>query len=113
LLVEGFVYRYLPEDSPPVDGLPGGEAAFLPCTFWLADNYALAGRTAEARETFERALAVRNDLGLLAEEFDPRARRQLGNFPQAFSHVGIMNTAHYLSPVACTAHERHAEQPCS
>jgi GH15 family glucan-1,4-alpha-glucosidase len=113
LLGEGFVYRYLREDSPPVDGLPGGEAAFLPCTFWLADNYALAGRTDEAREVFERVLAVRNDLGLLAEEYDPRTRRQLGNFPQAFSHVGVINTAHHLCPSACQAHERHSEHPCS
>ena len=91
----GFVLRYLTETN--VDGLPHEEGAFLLCTFWLADNYALAGRWAEAREVFERLLAVRNDLGLLAEEYDPRTKRQLGNFPQAFSHVGLINTARNLS----------------
>lgn len=97
LLVDGFVLRYLPEECTPVDGLPPGEGCFLPCSFWLADNYALAGRADEARELFERLLSVRNDLGLLAEEYDPRARRMLGNFPQAFSHVGLVNTAKNLS----------------
>jgi GH15 family glucan-1,4-alpha-glucosidase len=108
LLIDGYVQRYLPEDSS-VDGLPPGEAAFLPCTFWLADNYALAGRIEEARAVFERLLAIRNDLGLLAEEYDPRARRQLGNFPQAFSHVGLINTARNLSSHDGPAHLRHAE----
>ena len=70
-----------------VDGVAGGEGAFLPCTFWLADCLALMGRRDEAAEIFERLLGIRNDVGLLAEEYDPRARRQLGNFPQAFSHV--------------------------
>ena len=97
LLVDGFVLRYKPEESAGVDGLPPGEGAFLPCTFWLADNYALAGRTDEARAVFERLLSIRNDLGLLSEEYDPRTRRQLGNFPQAFSHVGLVNTARRLT----------------
>ena len=79
------------------DGLPPGEGAFLACSFWLADNYALAGREREARELFERLLALRNDVGLLAEEYDPAARRFLGNFPQAFSHVGLVNTAFNLT----------------
>ena len=80
-----------------VDGLPPGEGAFLACSFWLADNYAMMGRRSEARALFERLLALRNDVGLLAEEYDPRNRRQLGNFPQAFSHVALINTAHNLT----------------
>jgi GH15 family glucan-1,4-alpha-glucosidase len=93
LCEDGFVYRYTPSD---VDGLPGEEGAFLPCTFWLADNYALVGRYDEAVETFERLLDVRNDLGLLAEEWDVRLGRQLGNFPQAFSHIGLIVAAYDL-----------------
>ncbi|MDX3517973.1 glycoside hydrolase family 15 protein [Streptomyces scabiei] len=76
-----------------VDGLPGGEGAFLVCSFWLADALHLTGRTAEARELFERLVGLANDVGLLAEEYDPVAGRQLGNFPQAFSHVGLVGTA--------------------
>jgi GH15 family glucan-1,4-alpha-glucosidase len=91
---EGFVNRYTLD--PTVDGLPHGEAAFLPCTFWLADNYAFQGRLQEAREVFDRVLAIRNDLGLLSEEYDPVDRRLLGNFPQAFSHFGMVNTAFNL-----------------
>jgi GH15 family glucan-1,4-alpha-glucosidase len=98
LSVDGFVYRYQPETAPAVDGLPPGEGAFLPCTFWLADNFALQGRTEEARAVCERVLSVRNDVGLLSEEYDPGARRLVGNFPQAFSHVALVNTAHNLSP---------------
>jgi GH15 family glucan-1,4-alpha-glucosidase len=95
LLRGGFVERYRTESG--VDGLPTGEGAFLLCTFWLADNYALMGRTADARQLFERLLAARNDVGLLAEEFDPVTRRHLGNFPQAFSHLGLINTARNLT----------------
>ena len=95
LVRDGFVDRYRTDSG--VDGLPAGEGAFLLCTFWLADNYALAGRTADARRTFEALLAIRNDVGLLAEEYDPAARRQLGNFPQAFSHLGLINTARNLT----------------
>jgi GH15 family glucan-1,4-alpha-glucosidase len=88
---EGFVARY--STDPHVDGLPPGEANFLPCTFWLADNYILQGREKDAVATFERLLDIRNDVGLLAEEYDSDAKRLLGNFPQAFSHVGLVNTA--------------------
>ena len=88
---EGFVARYTTD--PDVDGLPHGEATFLACTFWLADNYALQGRRKDALDIFERLLAIRNDVGLLAEEYDPIDKRLLGNFPQAFSHVGLVNTA--------------------
>jgi GH15 family glucan-1,4-alpha-glucosidase len=92
---DGFVARY--HTDPDVDGLPPGEGAFLPCSFWLADNLALLGRRTEARELFERLLAVRNDVGLLSEEYDPDAGRLLGNFPQSFSHVGLVNTARNLT----------------
>jgi GH15 family glucan-1,4-alpha-glucosidase len=92
---DGFVNRYTTD--PKIDGLPQGEAAFLPCTFWLADNYVLQGREREGGELFERLLSVRNDLGLLAEEYDPHSKRLLGNFPQAFCHVGLINTAFGLS----------------
>jgi GH15 family glucan-1,4-alpha-glucosidase len=95
LMRDGFVERY-PQD-PAVDGIPHGEGAFLACSFWLADNYELQGRHKDAVQMFERLLEIRNDVGLLAEEYDPVARRQLGNFPQAFSHVGLVNTAFNLS----------------
>lgn len=91
----GFVDRY--RTGSGVDGLPSGEGAFLLSTFWLADNYTLMGRTSDARRTFERLLSIRNDVGLLAEEYDPVARRQLGNAPQAFSHLGLINTARNLT----------------
>jgi GH15 family glucan-1,4-alpha-glucosidase len=96
LVADGFVLRYRAEQSN-VDGLPGGEGVFLLCTFWLVDALHMIGRTAEARELFERLLALQNDVGLLAEEYDPRAKRMLGNFPQAFSHVALVNTARILS----------------
>jgi GH15 family glucan-1,4-alpha-glucosidase len=104
LTADGFVLRYHPETG--VDGLVGGEGAFLPCTFWYADALALMGRHGEATEIFERLLAIRNDVGLLAEEYDPRARRQLGNFPQAFSHVGVINTAQNLTVAQGPARRR-------
>jgi GH15 family glucan-1,4-alpha-glucosidase len=93
----GFVYRYSHDVPEPIDGLPPGEGAFLACTFWLADNYALAGREEEARRLFESLLALRNDVGLLSEEYDPDAKRFLGNFPQALTHVSLINTACNLS----------------
>jgi len=97
LVRDGFVYRYThDEEGRSVDGLPPGEGAFLPCTFWLADNLALQGRLDEAEEIFQRLLDLRSDLGLLAEEWDPETRRQLGNFPQAFTHVALVNTAFNL-----------------
>jgi GH15 family glucan-1,4-alpha-glucosidase len=104
LTYHGLVLRYPTETG--VDGLPPGEGAFLPCTFWLADNLALAGRHQEARDLFKRLLDLRNDVGLLSEEYDPVARRQLGNFPQAFSHVSLVNTAHNLMPVEGPATHR-------
>jgi GH15 family glucan-1,4-alpha-glucosidase len=95
LVTEGLVARY--QTLPHVDGLPPGEGAFLPCSFWLADNLALQGRDAEARALFERLLALRNDVGLLSEEYEPISRRLVGNFPQAFSHVTLINTARNLA----------------
>jgi GH15 family glucan-1,4-alpha-glucosidase len=109
LLRDGFVQRYTQTPGDSVDGLPAGEGAFLACTFWLADNYALMGRRDEARDVFERLLALRNDVGLLAEEYDPKAGRQVGNFPQAFSHVPLIDTARNLSGVAGPSEERQKE----
>lgn len=104
LMRDGFVDRY--PTHPDVDGLPPGEGAFLICTFWLADNLALQGRYIEARAIFERLLALRNDVGLLSEEYDPQTRRLVGNFPQAFSHVGLINTARNLTWVGGPAEDR-------
>jgi GH15 family glucan-1,4-alpha-glucosidase len=104
LIYHGLVLRYPTETG--VDGLPPGEGAFMPCTFWLADNYALAGRHQEARDLFLRLLDLRNDVGLLSEEYDPVLHRQLGNFPQAFTHVSLINTAHNLMPAAGPAAHR-------
>ncbi|HEX5906349.1 MAG TPA: glycoside hydrolase family 15 protein, partial [Propionibacteriaceae bacterium] len=97
LLQDGFVQRYTQQPGASVDGLPSGEGAFLACTFWLAQNYALMGREGEAREVFERVLGLCNDVGLLSEEYDTKAERLLGNFPQAFSHVPLIDTARALS----------------
>ncbi|MDP8977874.1 MAG: glycoside hydrolase family 15 protein [Actinomycetota bacterium] len=101
LCTDGLVARYTPD--PDVDGLPSGEGAFLACSFWLVDNYTKTGRVQEARRLFERLLALRNDVGLLAEEYDPAAQRMVGNFPQAFSHVGLVNAADNLSRALGTA----------
>jgi GH15 family glucan-1,4-alpha-glucosidase len=95
LMKDGFVARY--HTNPAIDGLPPGEGAFLACSFWLADNLALQNRHDEARAIFERLLDIRNDVGLLSEGYDPVARRLVGNFPQAFSHVGLVNTARNLT----------------
>jgi len=96
------VHRYAGDESvEEVDGLPPGEGAFLLCSFWLVDNLALVGRVDEARERFEQLLALRNDLGLLAEQYDAELGRQVGNFPQAFSHLGIIETAMLLERAEC------------
>jgi GH15 family glucan-1,4-alpha-glucosidase len=107
LLCDGFVQRYsMDAQSVNIDGLPPGEGVFLACTCWLADNYALQGRFDEATELLDRLLALRNDLGLLSEQYDPDARRLIGNFPQAFSHVGIINTARNLTRAQGPAEHR-------
>ncbi len=106
LMHDGFVCRYRTETG--VDGLPRGEGSFLLCTFWLADNYALMGRREDARRLFEKLLAIRNDVGLLSEEYDPAAGRLLGNFPQAFSHLSLVNTAHYLTRPEESADDRRS-----
>jgi len=91
---DGFILRYPTSGTDEgVDGLPGDEGAFLACSFWMADDLAMIGRVDEARKLFEKLLSLRNDLGLLAEEWDPRLQRQVGNFPQAFSHVPLIDTA--------------------
>jgi GH15 family glucan-1,4-alpha-glucosidase len=103
LMVDGFVMRYRSESSP--DGLPAGEGAFLACSFWLVDAYVLQQRWEEARRLFDRLVALGNDVGLLSEEYDPRSGRLVGNFPQAFSHVALINSAFNL-----TRGEKPAEQ---
>jgi GH15 family glucan-1,4-alpha-glucosidase len=95
LLVNGLLLRY--SSATHIDALPAGEGTFLACSFWLADCYVLTGRRSEAEVLFERLLALGNDLGLYAEQYDPRARRMLGNFPQALTHMALVNTARLLS----------------
>jgi GH15 family glucan-1,4-alpha-glucosidase len=109
LVVNGYVQRYNPDDSGHVDGLPPGEGSFLPCSFWLVDCLHLMGRQEEARAMFERLLAIRNDLGLIAEEYETSLARQVGNFPQAFTHVGLINTARNLSNKIGPAEHRGAQ----
>jgi GH15 family glucan-1,4-alpha-glucosidase len=104
LMWNDFVQRYIPQEH--IDGMPCGEGAFLACTFWLADNYALQGRRDDAVRIFERLLGLCNDLGLLAEQYNPEQNRQLGNFPQAFSHVMLINTARNLAYGQGPAEER-------
>jgi GH15 family glucan-1,4-alpha-glucosidase len=104
LMTDGFVRRY--DSAQGVDGLPPGEGAFLPCSFWLADCLGMLGRTAEAAALFERLAGLANDVGLLAEEYDPDRRRMLGNYPQAFSHVALINTAFNLGSVEGPAQQR-------
>ena len=105
LVVDGLVLRY--DSLKSKDGLPAGEGAFLACSFWLADAYLLLGRRDDAERLFERLVGLCNDVGLLSEEYDPHAQRQLGNFPQAFSHIALVNTAFNL-----TRAEKPAEQRC-
>jgi GH15 family glucan-1,4-alpha-glucosidase len=107
LTQDDLVYRYATEASDgSVDGLPGKEGAFLPCSFWLADALAMSGRVTEARALFERLLSLRNDLGLLSEEYDVDRQRMCGNFPQAFTHLALVGTAHRLD---AASGEREAE----
>ena len=95
---DGFVERYRADaENVEVDGLPPGEGAFLPCSFWLVDVLARQGRLDEAIELYERLLSLRNDLGLISEEYDPERRRLVGNFPQAFTHIALVETAFSLN----------------
>jgi len=110
LMVDGLVRRYAHDGAETVDGLPPGEGAFLPCSFWFADNLALLGRHDDACRLFERLLALRNDVGLLSEQYDPIRKRLLGNFPQAFTHVSLINTARNLSRTGGPA--EHRPGPC-
>jgi GH15 family glucan-1,4-alpha-glucosidase len=104
LVVDGFVQRYQTEEG--VDGLPPGEGAFLPCSFWLADNLALMGRHDDAQAIFDRLAGLVNDVGLISEEYDPKGERLLGNFPQAMTHVSLINTACNLSGIGGPARSR-------
>ena len=106
LIRDGLVQRYRTRSD--LDGLPPNEGAFLLCTFWLADNLFLQGRHSEAGEMFERVLSLRNDVGLLSEQYDPQSGRFLGNFPQAFSHIGLINTARNLTRAGGPAHDRRS-----
>jgi GH15 family glucan-1,4-alpha-glucosidase len=106
LFIDGFVLRY--DTHSGSDGLPPGEGAFLACSFWLADALLLIGRADDARQLFERLLSLRNDVGLLAEEYDTNARRLLGNFPQAFSHIALVNSAHNLARATKPSEQRSA-----
>ena len=109
LFVDGYLLRY--DTATSDDGLPAGEGAFLACSFWLADAYVLIGKVDQARRLFERLLALRNDVGLLAEEYDTRAKRLVGNFPQAFSHIALINTAHNLARATKPAEQRSHLDP--
>ncbi len=111
LVRDGFVVRY--DTARSKDGLPAGEGSFLACNFWLADAYVMCGRHADATRLFERLLAIRNDLGLLAEEYDPAARRQVGNFPQALSHIALVNTAMNLTRASKPAKQRAEKEPAA
>jgi len=106
LFVDGFVRRY--DTHATDDGLPAGEGAFLACSFWLVDALRLSGREADARQLFERLLGLRNDVGLLSEQYDTETKRLVGNFPQAFSHIALVNSAHNLSRTAKPAEQRSA-----
>jgi GH15 family glucan-1,4-alpha-glucosidase len=108
LVADGFVMRY--DTTGTDDGLPPGEGAFLACSFWLVDCLMLLERHDDARKLFARLLALRNDLGLLAEEYDPRVGRLVGNFPQAFSHIALIDSALNLNRLDRRASPRPAEQ---
>ena len=108
LLRDGFVMRYSTEEVE--DALPPGEGAFLACSFWLVDVYTLQGRLDDAERLFRRLVGLRNDLGLLSEEYDPRAKRLVGNFPQAFSHLALVNSAYNLTTTRKPVHHRAQDE---
>jgi GH15 family glucan-1,4-alpha-glucosidase len=109
LLRNGFVLRY--DSGTADDGLPPGEGAFLACSFWLADAYVMLGRRDDARRLFERLMSLRNDLGLLSEQYDPHAQRLVGNFPQAFSHISLVNTAYNITRAQKPCEQRSGQRP--
>ena len=113
LLVDGLVLRY--DSATASDGLPAGEGVFLACSFWLADAYLMLGRRNDALKMFNRLLSLRNDVGLLSEQYDPRTRRLVGNFPQAFSHLALVNTAsnlaNYRKPAEQRSQHRVVDKP--
>ena len=109
LAVDGLIRRYSTTEA--IDGLPPGEGAFLPCSFWLADNLAMAGRHDEAKALFERLLSLRNDVGLISEAYDTEQRRLVGNFPQAMTHVALINTARNLSVPRASSDRRAQRRP--
>jgi GH15 family glucan-1,4-alpha-glucosidase len=113
LVVDGLVLRY--STATNVDALPAGEGTFLPCSFWLADSYLLTGRRQEGEALFERLLSLSNDVGLFAEEYDPHAKRMLGNFPQALTHMALVNTARLVSMSEHAARDagKRGERPCA
>jgi GH15 family glucan-1,4-alpha-glucosidase len=111
LVVDGLVFRYRTDDHANIDGMPGREGAFFACSFWLCDALVLIGRQDEARGMFDRLLALRNDVGLLSEEYDPRSKRMVGNFPQAFSHVAMINSARNLCEPHGPARQRANHAP--
>jgi GH15 family glucan-1,4-alpha-glucosidase len=113
LVEDGFVLRYRTADDGEVDGLTGREGAFLACSFWLVDCLHMIGRTKDAEALFDRLLSLRNDLGLLSEEYDPVDQRLVGNFPQAFSHVSLVNSAYRLSGHDALATEDEVEEKAS
>ncbi len=108
LLVDGFVMRYSTQDV--ADALPPGEGAFLACSFWLVDAYLLQDRYDEAETLFQRLVGLCNDVGLLSEEYDPRAKRLVGNFPQAFSHLALINSAYNLTRTRKPLHQRAQDE---
>jgi GH15 family glucan-1,4-alpha-glucosidase len=108
LLRDGFVTRYSTEEVE--DALPPGEGAFLACSFWLVDVYILQGRLDEAEQLFRRLIGLANDVGLLSEEYDPRSKRLVGNFPQAFSHLALINSAYNLTRVRKPLHQRAQDE---
>jgi GH15 family glucan-1,4-alpha-glucosidase len=109
LTTDGFVRRY--DTRGAVDGLPGSEGAFLACSFWLVDNLVLLGRRRAARRLFKQLLGLVNDVGLMSEEYDSRAKRLVGNFPQAFSHITLVNTAINLAHAAKPLRQRSGHKP--
>jgi GH15 family glucan-1,4-alpha-glucosidase len=111
LMVDGFVMRY--DTQSGKDGLTPGEGAFLACSFWYVDNLVLQDRLSEAEQMFERLCGLRNDVGLLSEEYDPHAKRLVGNFPQAFSHIGLARSAHNLTLAQNALTQRAGHQPSS